>query len=92
MQARYWILTVPEADWNVPDSLPEPFSCIRGQLETGESTGYQHWQICVAFKRAVRLACVKRIFGRTAHAEPTRSAAAREYVWKEDTRVEGSQV
>lgn len=34
---------------------------------------------------------VKALFTNDSHLEPTRSAAAVDYVWKEDTRVEGTQ-
>jgi hypothetical protein len=52
---------------------------------------YLHWQILVIFKRKLRRGGVKDIFGRTCHAEPSRSNAADEYVWKEATRVAGTQ-
>lgn len=86
-QARYWLLTIPENAWSPPEQLPEPISYVRGQLEQGGSTGYRHWQILVTFKRAVRLRAVKSAFCTEAHAEPSRSAAADEYVWKDDTAV-----
>lgn len=57
----------------------------------GNNTGYLHWQLLAAFTKKCRLASVKRIFGSSCHAEPGRSDAAREYVWKEDTRVQGTQ-
>lgn len=90
VQKRYWILTIPADDWSVPDELPEQLQYLRGQQEVG-AQGFRHWQLLAAFKRTVRLSGVKELFGRTCHAEPTRSAAANEYVWKEDTRVEGTQ-
>lgn len=88
-QARFWLLTIPHADF-VP-YLPPNVDYIRGQLELSDNTGYLHWQICVHFARKIRLRGVKSIFGDTAHAEPSRSEAARDYVWKEDTRVDGTQ-
>lgn len=88
-QARYWILTVPHADF-VPYQPPNVVY-IRGQLERGGNTGYLHWQLMVAFKKKLRLGGVKQIFGCTCFAEPSRSDAANSYVWKEDTRVEGTQ-
>jgi len=56
--------------------------CICPQVD-----GYGHWQLCVGFKRKLRLAGVKAIFGRTCHAEPTRSEAAIAYCHKDDTAV-----
>jgi hypothetical protein len=86
-QRKYWILTIP-SECFLP-YLPPGLSCIRGQLERGDG-GFLHWQLCVAFCKKVTLTGVRRVFG-PYHAEPTRSAAARDYVWKEDTRVEGTQ-
>lgn len=62
-------------------------SYIRGQLEVGEGTGYRHYQVLVVYSRQVRLPQVKKDFGNTVHAEPSRSAAADQYVWKDDTAV-----
>jgi len=86
-QARYWMLTIPHQDF-VP-WLPPGIAHIIGQLELGEG-GFLHWQLVVAFATKVRLRAVRNVFG-PAHAEPTKSDAAREYVWKEETRVEGTQ-
>lgn len=88
-QARYWLLTIPHAEF-LP-YLPPTVSYIKGQLEQGNDTGYLHWQILVVFKRKLRLRGVKDIFGNTVHAEPSRSVAANEYVWKDDTRVPNTQ-
>lgn len=89
-QARFWLLTIPHADY-LP-YLPPTVDYIRGQLERGAGLNqYLHWQICVHFARKIRLRGVKSIFGDTCHAEPSRSEAARDYVWKEDTRVDGTR-
>lgn len=85
-QARYWILTIPHADF-LPYK-PPTVTYIRGQLERGSGTNqYLHWQLCIGFERKQRLRYVKSLFGNSAHAEPTRSDAAREYVWKDDTAI-----
>lgn len=89
-QKRYWLLTIPKNDWQPPTDLADALAYIRGQAERGAG-GYEHWQVLAVFKRGVRLAAVKRVFGRTCHAEPSRSDAANEYVWKEDTAVEGTR-
>lgn len=97
VQARFWLLTIPEEDWVRSSELPEKVVYLKGQLEEGSERregaegGYRHWQLYAHFKRAVRLAAVKKVFGRTCHAEATRSEAAESYVWKEETRVEGTQ-
>ncbi|AJP36341.1 replication-associated protein [Avon-Heathcote Estuary associated circular virus 3] len=83
-QARFWILTIRHADF-LP-YLPPTVDYLRGQLERGDG-GFLHWQLVVHFARKVRLGGVKGIFGDSTHAEPTRSDAAREYVWKEDSAV-----
>ena len=88
-QARYWLLTIPHHEFT--PFLPDGVAYLRGQLESGHTTGYLHWQLLVTFKTKVRLATVKRTFGDSCHAEPSRSDAADEYVWKEDTRVDGTQ-
>jgi hypothetical protein len=104
-KATYFILTIPFNEF-VP-YLPANTSYIKGQLECSESDsairgpnssylyachgpGYLHWQLVVAFPVSVRLAAVVKIFGRW-HAEPTRSKAALEYVWKDETGVKGTQ-
>lgn len=87
-QARFWILTIPHADF-LP-YLPNNVNHIIGQLERGEG-GYLHWQLCVSFPRKIRLRGVKSIFGQSCHAEPSRSDAARKYVCKEATRVDNTQ-
>lgn len=88
-QFRYWLLTIPQHAY-MP-YLPPGILYLRGQLESGHTTGYLHWQLLAIFSRGVRLAKVKSLFGDTVHAEPSRSNAADDYVWKEDTRVAGTQ-
>lgn len=89
-QGRYWLLTIPYAMYQPPTGLPDSLQFMRGQGEEGES-GYRHWQLLACFKKKVRLRAVKELFGTQCHAELSRSVAADEYVWKEATRIEGSQ-
>lgn len=49
------------------------------------------FKLFVAYKRAVRLAKIKTDFGTRVHAEPSRSKAAEDYVWKLDTRIPNTQ-
>ncbi|QGH72655.1 MAG: Rep protein [CRESS virus sp. ctczB4] len=86
-QGIFWLLTIPH--YGFTPYLPPGCSWIKGQLERGEG-GFLHWQIIVAFQSRCRLRGVKQIFGSEAHCELSRSAAANEYVWKEQTRVEGT--
>ena len=89
-QGIFWIATIPYSNWNEPSSLPPTLSWIRGQQEIGQD-GYHHWQFIVAFRQKASLRVCQTVFGRRGHYEITRSEAACDYVWKEDTRVEGSQ-
>jgi len=86
-QARYWMVTIPHHHFT--PFLPNGVTYIIGQLELGEG-GFLHWQVVAGFKRAVRKAAVRKLFG-PFHCESTDSEAAEEYCWKEDTRVEGTQ-
>lgn len=85
-QGTWWILTVPHHGF-VP-YLPANVRYISGQLELGEG-GFLHWQFVCCFRAKASLATVRKVFGNY-HAELTRSEAAREYVHKEDTRVDGT--
>lgn len=93
-QGVFWILTIPHPnqqvyEWLQQSVLPPGVVYMSGQLERGESTGYLHFQLCVALSRKGSLSTVKRVFGDSCHAELTRSNAALAYCSKEDTRVEG---
>lgn len=84
---RYWLLTIPH--YVFTPFLPQGVAYIRGQLEQGAG-GFLHWQVLAVFDRNVRLAGVRKVFG-DVHAELSRSSAADDYVWKEDTRVPNTQ-
>lgn len=73
--------------------LPSSVAYVRGQLECGATNGYLHWQLLVVFRRSVRLRAVKETFGHgdSWRFELTRSNAANEYVWKDDTAVVGTR-
>ena len=87
-QFRWFLLTIPEEDFIA--SRPSPVQYIKGQKEEGES-GYRHWQLIAYFGTKTTVTRVREVFGGRAHVEPSRSAAAIAYVWKEDTRIEGTQ-
>lgn len=95
VSGRYWLLTIPRASWEPPRELGDlrdptgnpVVSWCAGQLEVAPTTGYEHWQVAVAFTRTHRLAGVKRVFTRDTHAELSRSAAVDDYVHKDDTAV-----
>ena len=89
-QYRYWILTIPSKSWHAPIELQPPIQYIKGQLELGEG-GYEHYQLVCCFTKQVSLSDCKRSFTNDAHAEPSRSSAANQYVCKDETSVPGSQ-
>lgn len=90
-QGIFWLLTVPSPN-DVCGRMEQgelPRECVwaKGQKEQGTETGYEHYQVLVAFGKKVSLAAVKGVFGRTCHGELSRSAAAEAYCHKEDTRI-----
>lgn len=89
IQGRYWLLTVKAEDFCPQNVNPEFIKYIKGQQELGENTGFLHWQLFVLTER-VSLKKLKD-WCPTAHIELSRSEAAEQYVWKEATRVEGTQ-
>jgi len=93
MSGRWFILTIPQADISLLDTLyelPQEIIYMKGQKELGEG-GYKHWQLVVCMRVNSRIPAVKRHFCNSAHVELTRSASALAYVWKEETRVPNSQ-
>lgn len=102
-QQRYWLLTVaagspayaefpPPAEYlggPIQGVADHAITWLKGQRELGAG-GLDHWQVIVGFARPQRLPRVRALFP-GAHAEPTRSAAADEYVWKDDTAVPGTR-
>lgn len=89
-QYSWFILTIKEDEFNPENGLPEGIDYMRGQKEQGEG-GFVHWQIVAHYARKVRIGGAKKCFSNTAHLEPTRSSAAIDYVWKEETRIDGTQ-
>lgn len=94
-QGVYWIGTIKHelfTPW-----LPPGIAWIRGQLELGtkngdgERIGFLHWQVVVCLRRKQSLLWFGDAFGSDTHWELTRSKAANDYVWKEATRIEGTQ-
>lgn len=90
LQYKYFILTIPYEDWQVPQQLPEGVAYLYGQAEEGE-TGYKHWQFLAYFARKVTCTKAKTLFPVSAHIEPTRSSFAESYVRKEETKIPGSE-
>lgn len=90
-QGIFWLLTVPAGNVVLQGmsrgSLVPGVVWIRGQLERGGTTGYEHYQAVIAFDQKRSLQGVKALLGRDVHAELSRSEAANAYVCKEDTRA-----
>ncbi|KAK6093775.1 hypothetical protein MT418_005621 [Batrachochytrium dendrobatidis] len=89
-QGVWWLATIPKNDWSPPATLSETLDFIRGQAERGAG-GYEHWQIVFRTTNKSTRHRAKSILCPTAHVELIRSQAAIEYVWKDDTRIEGTQ-
>jgi len=85
-QSTYFLLTVPKANWSVPEELPDGIVWMKGQEEIGEG-GFHHYQLVVATKKKTTVTSLKKRFCEQAHVEHCRSPAANAYVWKEDTAV-----
>lgn len=88
-QGRYFLLTIPFHHFT--PYLPNGISYIKGQLEVGAGTGYQHWQLICVYPKKVTCTAVKNLFGQECHVELSRSEAANNYVWKDETAVEGTR-
>lgn len=90
-QGIFWIITIPARDYTVPTELPLALTWIKGQKEVGDSTGYEHYQITCSFRKKVSRKSCHRFFGKSSHVELSKSRESSEYVWKEDTAVEGTR-
>lgn len=82
--------TIPASEFLLPSPLPRELAYFKGQREHGCESGYDHFQTLAVFTKTVRLSGVRKALG-AGHWELTRSAAASEYVWKEDTAVADSR-
>jgi len=87
-QGVYWFLTIPDYDFT--PYLPPGCVYIKGQLEKGAG-GFTHWQVVVVLDCKRSLVWIKHTFGEGCHAELSRSPAATDYCWKEETQVVGTQ-
>jgi len=94
--AQWWMCTVPDMDNEWKPYLPEGIDYMIGQQEVGKELseehpeGYRHWQLVFHTCKKSRLSAVLPLFPEGRNIQATRSKAAIDYVWKEDTRVEGS--
>jgi hypothetical protein len=88
VNSRHFMLTIPHHLFT--PYLPAGIVFVKGQLELAGS-GFLHWQLVVSTGKSSRMAAIKKIFGDSVHVESTRSDAADEYVWKEDTAIAGTR-
>jgi len=86
--SRHFILTVPH--YLFTPYLPHGIAYIKGQLECSAS-GFLHWQLIVSTGKSCRISAVVKIFGTGIHVESIFSEGASDYVWKDDTAVEGTR-
>lgn len=86
VNGHWFIGTVKEELWSPTQGLPAGILYLKGQLERGASTGFVHWQLVAYCEKRQRVSGLSRFFG-GGHWELTRSAASRDYVWKDDTYV-----
>lgn len=89
-QFRYFILTIPSRVFEKPTCCPEGVQFFAGQEEIGEG-GFRHWQCIAYFKRKISLMGAKEMFPRETHIEPSRSIAVENYVFKDETKVAGTE-
>lgn len=84
---QLWFGTCPISSGHLFATGPYPSLVVgvRGQLEEGQG-GLVHYQVLIRTAKPCRRIQMSRLFPGT-HLEPSRSAAARDYVWKEDSRV-----
>lgn len=90
-QGIFWLLTIPHPNEVAArmerGELPDNCVWCKGQRETGANTGYEHYQVVVAFRSKKSLTAVAGVFGGGVHCELSRSEAAEAYCTKEDTRA-----
>jgi len=91
--ARIWIGTL-SYEFALFDDLSDRLNKFtnysRGQLEIGDG-GFKHWQFVFYLAKPQRLSWIRNNISEFGHYEPTRSEAADEYVWKEESRVADTQ-
>lgn len=92
-QGTYWIGTISSEQGWIP-RLPDSCCYLKGQEEEGEG-GFRHHQIFFITSKKKSIIQIKDIFGICGpggsniigHWELTRSKAAEDYVWKEESRI-----
>ena len=99
-RSRDFLLTVPRQDAPDASTLQQIFADIHVlsavfQLEKGENTGYEHWQVFIRFKNQKRFTTLKSQLTKnglkTAHIESRKGTVeqAIKYCSKPETRLDG---
>ena len=99
-RSRDFLLTVPRQDAPTASQLQQIFTDISVlsavfQLEKGENTGYEHWQVFLRFKNQKRFSTLKSQLTKnglkTAHIESRKGTVeqAIKYCSKPETRLDG---
>lgn len=93
-QSRGWLLTLPADEYDAATVRAGLASWpYVGQQETGEETGYRHWQVYVESPGAIRFSTLRRAFSK-GHFEQRKGTKqqAYDYCTKAETAVEGSRI
>lgn len=90
IKGRYFLLTIPVVHLPEQPTIKDSLVYLKGQQEIGAG-GLHHWQILAVFSRQTTLNQCKSFFCPQAHVELSRSSAANDYVWKDDTSVQGTR-
>lgn len=89
-KSTYWSLTINNPTPDDREAIATARSRgwqVEGQVEKADTTGTPHLQLCLKTPH-IRFGAVKKVFPR-AHIEPARNPAAlKNYVHKEETRME----
>jgi len=85
-QYKYWILTIPQDKWADPGRCPDGITYCKGQLEIGEQ-GFEHWQLVAYVLKKCTYTRMISLWPTEAHIEHTRSEAAEDYVWKDESSL-----
>lgn len=89
----HWIITLKASDGSdgsIYSWLQQHTDQAVWQVEKGDTTGYEHYQITMKLKVKQRLSWLKNHFAKPAHAEIVNNIdAAYDYSQKSDTRLRG---
>lgn len=92
-QLYRWALTIPAEEYSASQLSQDLDSLCKEyyfQKEKGETSGYEHWQVCISLKTKEYFHSVKNLFSSKAHIEPVKDwPASKKYCQKNESRIEG---